>query len=273
MASEGAPGPFSVARTINRETVVLLGWGRAILLQLAHPLVAQGVADHSPFGRGAADYARRAYGTVGAMLRLTFGTGAEARRTAAHINAIHARVSGTLHEPAGIFPAGTRYSAHDPELLLWVHATLVESVPMAYETFVRPLHPDEKNRYCVEAAAAAALLDLPEHMAPQTTQALREYMSDMFERGAIQVTPPARQLAQALLWPPLGPASPLFGLARLVTLGLLPPAIRSGYGYGWSDRQERMFRRVCAIIRGTRKMTPPVLREWPTRNYAREADA
>jgi len=96
---------------------VLLGWGRTILLQFAHPLVAAAVARHSGFDRNLASYVRRTHGTVSAMLALTFGTERDARAAAAWITVLHDRVHGTLRSPMGIFPAGTRYSAHDPELL------------------------------------------------------------------------------------------------------------------------------------------------------------
>ncbi len=242
---------------------MVLGWGRAILLQISHPLVAQGVADHSPFGGGPTDYTRRAYGTIGAMLRLTFGTEAEAAATAARINAIHARVNGTLRHQAGSFLPGTGYSASDPTLLLWVHATLVDSLPLAYERFVGPLSSAEKDAYCVEAAEGATMLALPRHMAPPTVTALDSYVKVMIAGGTIAVTPEARTLADALLRPPLGPASPLFGVARLATLGLLPPAIRDAYGYAWSDRDERRFNRLCGAIRRVRGIAPAFVREWP----------
>src|SRR5262245_15266928 len=127
---------FPVARKINREAVVLLGWGRAILLQLAHPLVAAGVGDYSGFRSGARGFVRRVRGTVGGMLDLTFGTADEAQRIIDRINSIHDRVNGRLPAAVGIFPAGTPYSARDPKLLLWVHATLIDSMTVAYETFV-----------------------------------------------------------------------------------------------------------------------------------------
>src|SRR5262245_5631671 len=121
-----------VGRRINREGVVLLGWGRAILLQLAHPLVAAGVGQFSDFDTGAGGYMRRVHRTVGGMLAITFGTPEQARQAIDRINSIHDRVNGTLQEPAGRFPAGTPFSAHDPQLLLWVHATLVESMALTY---------------------------------------------------------------------------------------------------------------------------------------------
>ena len=91
-----------VARKINREGVVLFGWGRAILLQVAHPLVAAAIGDFSDFDQGAAGYLRRMHRTVGAMLTLTFGTDADARAVLQRINRIHDQVEGSLREPAGI---------------------------------------------------------------------------------------------------------------------------------------------------------------------------
>src|SRR5687767_8941419 len=105
-----------VVDRINSERVVLLGWSRAILMQLAHPLVAAGVLQHSTFKGGVVEAAARLHHTVSAMLSLTFAD--EARRTATltQIRAIHRRVHGSLAAPAGPFPAGTRYSAEDPAL-------------------------------------------------------------------------------------------------------------------------------------------------------------
>ena len=62
---------------------MLAGWGRAILLQLAHPLVAQGVADHSGFAADRRGRVRRLQRTLRAMLALTFGTAEEVAEAAA----------------------------------------------------------------------------------------------------------------------------------------------------------------------------------------------
>src|SRR5205085_12117466 len=121
------------------ERLILLGWSRAILLQLAHPLMAAAVARHSSFRSGPAAAAKRLHHTVRAMLDLTFGDDAARTRAVTAIRAIHDRVHGTLSRAVGPFPQGTPYSAHDPDLLLWVHVTLLDSVVLAYDTFVRPL--------------------------------------------------------------------------------------------------------------------------------------
>ena len=254
----------SIARKINRERVVVLGWGRAILLQIAHPLIAAAVADHSPFGADLRGYMQRARRTIGAMLRLTFGTDDEARRVVAGITAIHGQVHGTLREAAGIFTPDTTYSARDPHLLRWVYATLLDSLPLAYELFVGPLTTEEKDRYCVEAIPAGAQFGIDVDLLPTRFDDLQCYLQHMLASGELCVTDRARSLAQSLLTPPLGLATgPLFLPARLTTVGLLPDSVRDGYGYRWDARQDRLFRGTAAIVRRARPFVPPLLREWP----------
>src|SRR5262245_54278152 len=154
----GARHDLPISWTIHREVVLLLGWGRAILMQLAHPLVARAVAEHSAFRAEAFGGWRRLHRTLGAMLALTFGDGGEIRRAADRINALHARINGDLPRSEGVFAEGTSYSACDPVLLAWVHATLVDSFLRAYELYVRPLSPAERETYCSESAGIETLL-------------------------------------------------------------------------------------------------------------------
>jgi uncharacterized protein (DUF2236 family) len=264
------PVPASpIARKINREAVVLLGWGRAILLQLAHPLVAAGVGDYSRFRRGPRGYLRRARSTVGAMIELTFGTPEDARRIVRRINGIHDHVHGRLDRAVGIFPAGTPYSARDPRLLCWVHATLIESMVVAYELFVDPLTPEEKDRYAVDAAWLARELGVDADQLPRSYREVEAYLQACYGSGEIAVGEPARTLAGALLSPPLGPAAaPLFRLTRLITMGLLPDPVRAAYGFAWSPQRERSFRRAVGFIRRARRLLPAVFREWPAARMA-----
>jgi uncharacterized protein (DUF2236 family) len=252
-----------VGRKINREAVVLLGWGRAILLQLAHPLVAAGVREFSHFDQSATGYVRRVRSTVGGMLEITFGSQEEARRTIARINAIHQRVRGTLKQATGVWPAGTVYSAMDPALLLWVHATLVDSMMLAYETFVAPLTSAERDRFCVEAAETGHALGIPVSSMPMRADDLAAYMQKMYDSGEIAVGRDARLLADGLFSPPLGPATRLFRITRTVTAGLLPAPLREAYGLPWSARRLRAFRCLVAVVRRARRMLPARLREWP----------
>lgn len=252
-----------VTRKVNREMVVVLGWGRAILLQLAHPLVAAGVAQHSEFKRDVVGYLKRAKRTIGAMLALTFGPEAAARTSAAGINATHDHVWGTLDADAGGFPAGTRYSAHDPELLRWVHATLADSIPLAYELLVGPLTPEERDQYCLEAAEMEAHLGMPLGVLPRTRVELDSYVQTMLTNGPLHVTQTARDLAAALLSPRLGPAIVLFSPIRLITIGLLPPRIRDEYGFSWNDRDDVKLGRWVGVVKRVRTWLPRFAREWP----------
>src|SRR5687767_14082362 len=129
----------AIVRRVNGERLVVLGWPRAILMQLAHQLIAAGIAEHSAYRGGASEAAVRLRHTVWAMLSLTFGDQARRSEALSRIRAIHKTVHGTLSEHAGPFPAGTRYSAEDPALLLWVHATVLESDVEFYQRVVRPL--------------------------------------------------------------------------------------------------------------------------------------
>jgi uncharacterized protein (DUF2236 family) len=257
-----------VARKINREIVVLLGWGRAILLQLAHPLVAAGVRDFSHFDQSAGGYIRRVRATVGGMLDITFGSSEQACQAIARINAIHQKVHGVLRQPVGRWPAGTPYSATDPALLLWVHATLVDSMMLTYENLAGPLTPEERDRFCEESAQTGVLLGIPPERLPLRAADLAAYMAGMYAGGELTVGPDAQELARALFSPSFGPATPLFRITRLITAGLLPASIRSGYGLPWSSRRARVFRFLVALSRRTRKMIPTAVREWP---IAREA--
>jgi uncharacterized protein (DUF2236 family) len=257
-------GPGSISWTINREIIVVAGWARAILLQLAHPLVAAGVADHSAFRGSLSSGLTRLSSTVGAMLSLTFGTDDDAIGAAAGINAIHDRVSGRLGEPVGALDPRARYSAHDPELLRWVHATLLESIPMTYERLVGPLTVEQRDRYVAEAAVMEPLLDIPAGLLPRGASQLDAYMREMLDGRRLAVSERSRRLARAILFPPGWRLLwPVFRPLQLMTIGTLPPAIRDGYGFSWTTRDARALARWTSALRRLRGVCPVVLREWP----------
>jgi len=248
----------------------VLGWGRAILMQLAHPLVAAGVGGHSRFDAGPVAYVERMRRTIGAMLSLTFGTEEQFRETADRINAIHRRVHGRLGRRVGRYPAGTPYDATDPALLTWVHSTLIDSQLRTYALFVGPQTTDERDRYCAEAAQLGPRLGIPAGTLPETTAGLERYLDGMEQDGRLAVGEQARSLAAALLAPPGGLlAAPARWLGRLTTVGLLPAPMRDRYGFVWSEPDERRLRSVAAALRAGRRIVPPMLREWPVARRTR----
>ena len=258
-----------IAHRVNREAVVVLGWGRAILMQLAHPLVAAGVGGHSRFDAGPLAYVERMRRTIGAMLSLTFGTEDRIRETADRINAIHRRVHGRLNRTVGRYPAGTPYDATDPALLKWVHSTLIDSQLQAYALFVGPLTADERDRYCAEAARLGPRLGVPAEEL-KTTAALERYLEQMEQEGRLAVGEQALRLAEALLAPAGGRwIAPALWPGRLTTIGLLRESMRERYGFAWRARDARRLRSLAALLRAGRRLVPPVLREWPAARRAR----
>jgi uncharacterized protein (DUF2236 family) len=259
LASNHLPsGPDSVSWKINKEIVVVAGWGRAILLQLAHPAIAAGVRDHSAYRSSLRTRVQRLRSTVRAMQSFTFGTAEQMVDAAAGINAIHDRVRG-----AQVDGATRAYSAHDPELQRWVHATLLASIPLAYERLVGPLTDAERQRFFEEAAIMEPLLGMPAGWLPRTTAELDACLQTHLHNGTLRVTDTSRKVARAILFPPGWQlAWPLMRPVQLLTIGLLPADIRQAYGFTWRPRDERSLARWTRAIRTTRRLLPPVAREW-----------
>jgi uncharacterized protein (DUF2236 family) len=254
----------SVSDRVNGERLVLLGWSRAILLQIAHPLIAAGVAEHSAFRDSPLAAVRRLRQTVRAMLGLVFGNEAEQSRVIGGIRMIHRRVHGTLNEPVGRFSAGTSYSAEDPDLLLWVHATLLESTLLVHDMLVAPLTDADRDAYCREAAWVALALGAREHEVPREWTALTTYMNTMLQSGLLQVGPDARALAAALLGGRLSRLTgPVAWANYRLTAGWLPPGIRAQYGFAWTPWRGRQFGALVTALRLARKMAPRSLALWP----------
>ena len=246
------PGRGSITWKINREMVMIAGWGRAVLLQLAHPSVAAGVHHHSSFRGSLLTSFRRLHSTVGAMRSLTFGDAEEMIATAARINTIHDRVRGA------------EYSAHDPDLQRWVHATLLESIPLTYELLAGPLTRAERDRYCSEASIMEPLLGMPAGWLPREWAQLDRYMGEMLSGGRIIVTDTSRALARAVLYPPQWyVAWPAFRALQLITIGSLPPSIRQAYGFEWRSHDARAFARWTTALRMSLRVVPAFAREWP----------
>jgi uncharacterized protein (DUF2236 family) len=249
---------------VNAERLTLLGWSRAILLQLAHPLVAAGVAEHGTFRSTALAPITRLHHTVRAMLTLAFGDPAARDRTLDVIRSIHRRVHGVLAQPVGRFGAGTPYSAEDPALLLWVHATLLDSMVLAYDHVVSPLSTSERDAYCEEAAPIAGALGARDDEVPRTWEALGRYIETMISSGTVTVGAEAKQLAQHVLAPKIFLLVwPAARVNRFVTIGLLPPPLRTQYGFAWSERDERRLERLLKMIRKARCGVPDWAALWP----------
>ena len=256
MRGRGAGGRFgdgSVAWKVHRERVLLLSGGRALLMQAAHPLALSGFLGHSAYDE---DEWGRLWRTASSMITAIFGRREDVERVGARVRAMHERVHGELDAPLGRFPAGTAYSARDADLLLWVHATFVESAIVVYEALVQGLTEREKDVYNDEMKAVAELFELPAAEVPETFGDLRDYIGDMIASGVVAVTEPAREVARSTV---LGPPLPLvlrpgWPLVNLLTAGLLPEPIRAGYGLRWTPAHAALFE--TAMTAGRRVVLP-----------------
>lgn len=279
--TDGFFHPQSIIRKIGREGVGLLGGGRAILLQLAHPLVAAGVADYSEFQKDPLARLRR---TLDLMHLLIFGDRRQVKEVLQRFHAMHARIQGRLPHAAGQFPAGTFYTAADPHLKLWVHATFAGTSLMTYERFVEPLSLDERKRYYADTRVLAHLLDIPDSILPPTLNAFEDYMAAMLSSNTLAVTDTARHLAWNVLNPNVGIVQYTSArLLRFVTAGLLPERFRTAYGLRWSVWQQGLLDSFSRATRLLRPVAPawlwknPQLRGdsflqlvlWPTLNRER----
>ncbi len=231
---------------VNREMALLLGGGRALLMQLAHPAVAAAVDEHSDFRKRPLQRLQR---TLGLSFQLAFGTRTQAEAAARRINSRHRSVRGQ------------GYQALDPSLLLWVHATLVDSSLAAYSTFVRRLSREEMAAYQRESLVTARLLGVPAGRLPAGLDQFEDYMRQMID-AELSVDARARRLAGLVLAPPVRwlPAQAGFPLSA-ITAGLLPDKLRTAYGLAW-DRAERLaFAAATRLVPTVLPALPSVLRE------------
>ncbi len=245
--------------TVNREMALLLAGGRALLMQLAHPKVAAGVAAHSRFQE---DPLGRLYRTMSRMWSIVFDEESQAREALRQVEMVHKRVRG--HVPVDeASHGGAAYDASDQDLLLWVHATLIDSAMVAYDLFVAPLKAVERAEYYDDSKRLAALFGVHEPNIPSSVEAFDSYMNEALTDGGIVPGPTARNLAADVLYPApwiLKPAGPVF---RLVTAGLLPESLRDGYGLEWNERKQKKLLWLAKGIRALVPVTPAFVRIVP----------
>jgi uncharacterized protein (DUF2236 family) len=279
----GLFGPESEGWVLNREAALLLVAGpRALLMQVAHPLIAEGVDQHSSFRL---DPWRRLTATMTSSLRLLYGNVATAQAELAHLRRLHAGIRGPVRDPGARVRHGARYSARDPGLGFWVLATLIDSTLAGHEAVVGPVDRRRRERFYEEGRRLAALLDIPASVVPPDLDAFQAYLDEMLAPdGPIQVSPTAREIGASILRPPLAPlaaATPGFdrlpgagGLLELLpaaayswlywpSVALLPERIRAEYGLVWGSRERLVSEWLLTTWRAWRPLIPPAVRWLP----------
>ena len=243
----------SVIRRVNAEPALLFGAGRALLLQLAHPAVAQGVQDHSEFKRN--PFARL-QGTLEAVNAMVFGSQDLAAGVGRRVRWVHD------------FVIGPEYAANDPVNLLWVHATLVDTALRCYEDLVAPLRVADAETYYREMQVVASEFGLSVADQPDTLADFRVWFDETV--AAMRVTDVGRDLASFIVDPTLPlalhvPFAPLLSVQRVFSVGTLPPSLRTQLGFEWTARDEARLQRATRRVRTVFRATPRVVRTAPTR--------
>ena len=239
-------------RTVAREGALLAGGARAILLQIAHPAVGRGVAEHSDFAARPLDRLRA---TLTYVYCVTFGSPEEVQAVAASVNAAHRRV------------AGPGYRATDPELQLWVAATLYDTALLVYQELFGPLDSAVADDVYRQYAVLGTALQVPAGSWPSDRAAFGDYWRQMVD--SLQVSDDARRVARDLLSAERAPvllkaATPV---NRFLTTAWLPEPIRRQYGLRWGGAQQRLYDTAMRVGGPVYRHLPVPVREAPKTWY------
>jgi uncharacterized protein (DUF2236 family) len=252
--------PDTVAWRMASDARLLLGSGRALLLQVAHPVVGAGVAEHSDYS---SDPWGRLIRTLDWFWPCVYGED-EAAPAAAALRDMHKRIKGVDDQ-------GRRYHALQPEAFAWVHATLVETPVAMRERVARPLRGAERERYYQEMRGVGELYGVRERDLPDDWAGFQDYFDTMV-RERLEDNSVVHDVLRTIAEPVRPPVLPLpdgaWRVARfpaahvlqLATVGLLPPVLRARFGLGWTDAQERELRAITAGMRGLTPLMPRSLR-------------
>jgi uncharacterized protein (DUF2236 family) len=277
---EGLFGPGSAHWTLLRETALLLGGPRALLMQLAHPAISSGIEQHSKI---ASDPLGRSVRTFEAMYTLCFGDLDSALRVVRSVWRRHDVVVGRV-EAGGASPwGGAPYRALDPSLLVWVYATLFDTTVRTFETFVRPLGASERETFYEEGKVLQAAFGVPDGAMLPTLAAFDAHIAGVLGGTDLDVSahargqwdtlvrqPPSHALLSALMLPRSrvvqvliddGPARVLAPAAlRLFAAGMLPERLRAAYGCRWTRADASAFALVVQAARWSYARLPAAVR-------------
>jgi uncharacterized protein (DUF2236 family) len=245
---EGYFGPKSVSWQVHREITVLFGGARAMLMQAAHPLVIAGANQTGMYERNPWKRLQR---TLVLQYALTFGTKAEAHAAADRINDVHDRIHGVDAV------TGRPFDANDPQLLLWVHACLVESALLFERLTVGRLDDRGRQRFHEEQMLAAELVRLPRDVIPPTVPELEAYIADTVSSGELHVTDAARSVAGLFLAPP--PEAewrPVLRIVSKLAFETLPSEVRTGYHLPHRPWEAAARWTTFAFLRNLRPLLP-----------------
>lgn len=249
--------PMTLAE-VAPESVLLAGAGRAILLQLAHPAVGHGVARHSSF---AVDPLKRFHGTLAYIYALSNGTPGQRKTVQKQVQRAHLPVK------AAASGKGPAYNAADPQLQLWVAATLYDSACQTYDAVFPALTASDADSVYQSYAVLGTALGMPADLWPKTRYDFSVYWEE--QMGRLEVDDTVRAAAAELMAATNAPWWVKAGmpLARFLTAGMLPPAVRHMYALPWSPHSDKLLQFLVAAAATLVPFTPKKIRHAPMHYY------
>jgi uncharacterized protein (DUF2236 family) len=250
---------------------LLLGSGRALLLQVAHPTVGAGVAQYSDFQSRPWQRLER---TIDSLMLMNYG-GTETVTEAKRLRELHRDIKGIDHH-------GQRYHALNPEAYTWVHATLFEASLDLNATFGTPLSLPQQQRLFREWRELGEVLGLKPHHMPADLPEFFEYFNDMLD-GTLEDNKTVREVLASIAdrrpqrppgmpevaWRAIGPVSS--AVLTTVTIGTLPPVLRDRLGLVWTDRDQWKLKAIRVAVRAGMPLVPDKLRYHPMALAAKRA--
>jgi uncharacterized protein (DUF2236 family) len=233
------------------------GAGFALLLQVAHPVVGAGVAEHSNFLE---DPWGRLIRTLDYVNVTVFGGPQAAATMGRRTREMHKQIKGVL-------PNGAPYHSLDPGPFAWVHATLAHSIIVCQERFVRPLSVADRETFYADWRRLGRYIGVRERDLPPTYAAFADYIVQM-EEEVLEDTESVRTVLAALDRPArpdlpyLGETAwkalrwPAVRSSRLATVGLLSPRMRARLNLPWSRSQALEFAAFAAAQRAASPVLP-----------------
>ncbi len=251
----------SMVRRVGGEPIVALGVMRILVMDVAHPKVGAGVRDHSSFR--SRPFARL-WGTADLGLRMVFGDRRVARAAAEQIYRFHDHVNGSVGDDGPEWAAEAGYTAHDASLLLWVWATIVDTMSVTYERWVAPLSDAEADELYADLCRFGRFFGIPADLLPPDRAAFARYLDGVLDSDVLVATPTTVEQVRGVLWyqhPLVLP--PVVRLARVMAVGLLDPRLVQRFELDLNDADAQLFKRIDRFLAEWYHRLPPVRRQLP----------
>jgi uncharacterized protein (DUF2236 family) len=261
--SDLIPRPGSVTWRIAGDGRLMAGAGFALLLQVSHPVVGAGVAEHSDFRN---DPWGRLWRTLDYVNLSVFGGPGAAAEIGRRTREMHKRIKG-------VRPDGERYHALDPEAFAWVHATLAHSILRSHQLFGRPATPWEREVFYADWRRVGRLIGVRDRDLPAGVKAFDAYVQRMIDEELVH-----NETVDAVLETLVAPARPDVPLltepawrvlrrpaaraGRVITYGMIGPQLRERFGLPWTRADQAEFAAISALSRASGPVLPRRLREF-----------